>query len=371
MQKNDERSQIIKRATNVGIIANVALGIIKVIIGYITQSIAFLSDGANNLTDSVSSLVALIGFRASKKRPTKNHPMGYGRVEYLSALVVAFLVLSTGFSFLISSIEEIKDPSTMTVNARILTILSSTVVIKFFLYFFYKKESKKANSLALEATATDSISDSLISLLTIVSGLLALHFNVYIDGIVGILVSLFIIWGGISSVLTISDTLIGKRPTKEEVEKIRSIIKKYPPLHGGYDIRIHSYGPEVMVGTIDVEVPFSANAESISEAMEKAKKELVDETGIIFTFGINAENQDDPRVKEMMDKTLKCLKLSSPDVLAIHGFHVHFEEKRIEFDVVVSFSLKDWDKFRANTTGILEMVFPDYSVSFNIDPDYS
>ena len=159
--------------------------------------------------------------------------------------------------------------------------------------------------------------------------------------------------------------------TKEEVEKIRSIIKKYPPLHGGYDIRIHSYGPEVMVGTIDVEVPFSANAESISEAMEKAKKELVDETGIIFTFGINAENQDDPRVNEMMDKTLKCLKLSSPDVLAIHGFHVHFEEKRIEFDVVVSFSLKDWDKFRANTTGILEMVFPDYSVSFNIDPDYS
>lgn len=371
MQNKDRRGQIIQRATNIGIVTNVSLGFVKIVIGVISHSIAFLSDGANNLSDSLSSLVTLVGFRASKRRPTKAHPMGYGRIEYLSALLVAFLVLMTGLSFLKNSIETVKNPSKILISMKMLIILISSIVVKILLFIFYKREGKRADSLALEASSKDSLSDSLITFFTVVSALFSLLFSFNIDGYVAIVISLFIIWNGISSILTISDTLIGKRPSKEEVEKIRSIIKNYPPLHGGYDIRIHSYGPDVSVGTIDVEVPFSSSAESISEAMEKAKKKLKDETGIIFTFGINAENQDDPRVKEMMDKTLKCLRLASPDVLAIHGFHVHFEEKKIEFDVVVSFSLKDWDKFRESITGILEMVFPDYKISFNIDPDYS
>ncbi len=371
MQKERERSYYIRRAGNIGTITNLLLGGVKIAAGLFTSSIAILSDGVNNLSDSISAIVTLIGYRVSKRRPTKAHPMGYGRIEYLSALLVSILVILTGFSFLKSGIEALGTPSEIAVTPAVLVIMILSVIVKIALWLFYGREGKRTQSTALRASALDSLSDALVTTVTILSSVLSPLLPISLDAPAGIVVSLFIMWTGVSSVLGISDTILGKRPSKEEVQKIREIIKCYPPLRGGYDIRIHRYGPESSVGTIDVEVPFEATAEEVYEAMEKAKKELQEKTGTIFTFGMNAENQDDERVREMMDKTLKCIQMSSEYVIGIHGFHVHFEEKRIEFDVVVSFALKDWDRFRRNLTGLLELIFPDYSVSFNIDPDYS
>ncbi len=371
MQKERERSYYIRRAGNIGTITNLLLGGVKIAAGLFTSSIAILSDGVNNLSDSISSIVTLIGYRVSKRRPTKAHPMGYGRIEYLSALLVSILVILTGFSFLKSGIGALGTPSEIAVTPAVLVIMILSVIVKIALWIFYRREGKRTQSTALRASALDSLSDALVTTVTILSSVLSPLLSFSLDAPAGIVVSLFIMWTGVSSVLGISDTILGKRPSKEEVQKIREIIKCYPPLRGGYDIRIHRYGPESSVGTIDVEVPFEATAEEVYEAMEKAKKELQEKTGTIFTFGMNAENQDDERVREMMDKTLKCIQMSSEYVIGIHGFHVHFEEKRIEFDVVVSFALKDWDRFRRNLTGLLELIFPDYSVSFNIDPDYS
>ena len=371
MQKERDRSYYIRRAGNIGTGTNLVLGGLKITAGVFTHSIAILSDGVNNLSDSISSIVTLIGYRLSKRRPTKAHPMGYGRIEYLSALLVSILVILTGFSFLRSSIAKVGSPSSVSVTPIVIVIMILSVIVKIALWVFYNREGKRTESTALGASALDSVSDALVTAVTLISTLLSPILPFSLDAPAGIVVSLFIMWTGVSSVLTISDTILGKRPSKENVQRIRNIIRRYPPLRGGYDIRIHSYGPESSVGTIDVEVPFEATAEEVYEAMEKAKKELLKETGTIFTFGMNAENQDDARVKEMMDKTLKCIQMSSEYVIGIHGFHVHFEEKRIEFDVVVSFALRDWEKFRRNLTGLLEMIFPDYTVSFNIDPDYS
>ncbi len=371
MLEKRERASAIQRATCIGIGTNTLMGAAKILVGLKSSSLAFLSDGANNLSDSLSSLITLLGFKASRRSPTKSHPMGYGRIEYLSALFVSIAVLVTGFSFLKSSILSLKNPNEITLTIKSAIVIMTTVIIKLALWLFYRKEGKRTESLSLTAASLDSLSDAAVSGMTIITALIEVFFSISLDAVCGIIVSLFIMWTGFSSILNTSDTILGKRPDKAEVQKIRNIIKDYPPLSGGYDIRIHSYGPESAVGTIDVEVPFTSTAEDIYEAMEKAKKRLLSETGIEFTFGMNAENQDDERVKEMMEKTEKCIKMASPDVLGIHGFHVHFEEKRIEFDVVVSFSLKDWDTFRKNLIGILEMVFPDYTVSFNIDPDYS
>lgn len=372
MTKIKNRTRIIRQTTIITISINIILGIIKLSIGLILSSVAFLSDGVNNITDSLSSFVTLLGYKASKKRATKSHPFGYGRIEYLSSLFVACLILLTGFSFFFTSIKAVINKTTpQEISALMIVVLSFTIVVKVALFFFLRKEGKKANSEALSLSSLDSLFDALITLLTVISSLLSTHSKFSFDGSVGIIISIFILYNGIKSIISTSDTIIGKRPEKEEIAQIRAIIAKYPPLLGGYDIRLHSYGPDSTMGTIDVEVPFSATAESVYEAMEKAKKELRETLNIEFTFGMNAENQEDPRVKEMMDKTLQCLKLSSSYVLGIHGFHVHFDEKRIEFDVVVDFLLKDWDAFRANMTELLELLFPDYSVSFNIDPDYS
>ncbi len=371
MQNKRDRAGVIRKATNIGIAVNLILGALKLIIGIFSSSIAFLSDGANNLSDSLSSLVTLLGYTASKKRPTKAHPMGYGRIEYLSALFVSLLVLLTGFSFLKTSIKSIHNSPGEELTPLIIIILFLTVLAKVGLYLFYKKEGKEIDSLALTASASDSLSDAVISSMTILSNVFSHLLGYSLDWAMGTIVSLFIMWTGFSSILKTSDTILGKRPDRKEVQLIREIIAKFPPLMGGYDIRIHRYGPELSVGTADVEVPFTSSAEEISEAMKDAKRKLKDELGIIFTFGINAENQDDDRVKEMMEKTLKCVKMASDYVIGIHGFHVHFDKKRIEFDIVVSFALKDWEEFRRNITGILELVFPEYSISFNIDPDYS
>ncbi len=371
MQRNEERAGRIRRASAIGIAVNMTLGIFKVILGVFSHSLAFLSDGANNLSDSISSLVTIVGYGLSRRRPTKSHPLGYGRMEYLSALFVSILVLTTGVSFLKSSVEALKTPTDIILTPVSLVILVISVLVKLSLWLFFRREGSKTGSLALSASALDSLSDAVITSITIISAAISYCTSVSLDAVAGIIVSLFIMWTGLEAILKVSDTILGKRPKREEIQRIRDIIGEYPPLHGGYDIRIHSYGPEYSMGTIDVEVPFTADAESIYEAMEKAKKRLFDETGTMFTFGINAENQDDTRVREMMEKTLKCIKMASDDVIGIHGFHVHFEEKRIEFDVVVSFTLRDWDKFRKNITGLLELIFPDYRISFNIDPDYS
>lgn len=365
------RSKMIKRAANTGIGVNVALGAIKIIIGYFSGSVAVISDGANNATDSISSLVTLIGYRFSKKRPTKEHPLGYGRVEYLSALLVGFLILMTGFSFLNGSIDAIKNPHDMSVSTVMIIVLFITVLVKVWLWRMNTKVGRETGSEALTASGADALSDVLTSLVTIAAAFCSRFTSFPVDGWAGLLISLFIMWNGISSILSTSDSILGERPNKEKVDRIRAIISSFPPLSGGYDIRIHSYGPDSAVGTIDVEVPFTASAESVYEAMMKAKESIKSEMGIDFTFGMNATNQDDPEVIKMRDLTLKKMQMISSDVIGIHGFHVHFDEKKIEFDTVVDFSLKDHNKFKKGIIDTLEKTFPGYKVDFNIDLDYS
>ena len=282
-----------------------------------------------------------------------------------------FLILMTGISFFNGSIDAIKNPHDMSVSALMIGVLSFTVLVKIWLWRMNTKVGKETDSEALTASGADALSDVLTSLVTIVAAACSRFTTFPVDGWAGLLISLFIIWNGLSAILSTSDSILGERPGREKVERIRAIISSFPPLSGGYDIRIHSYGPDSAVGTIDVEVPFTATAESVYEAMMKAREAIRNEMGIDFTFGMNATNQDDPEVTRMRDLTLKKMQMISSDVIGIHGFHVHFEEKKIEFDTVVDFSLKDHNKFKKGMIESLEKTFPGYSVEFNIDLDYS
>ena len=199
------RSKKIKRAANTGIGVNVALGGIKILIGYLSGSVAVISDGANNATDSLSSFVTLIGYRFSKKRPTKEHPLGYGRIEYLSALLVGFLILMTGFSFFKGSIDAIKNPHDMSVSMLMIAVLSFTVLVKIWLWRMNTKVGKETGSEALSASGADALSDVLTSLVTITAAFVSRFTTFPIDGWAGLLVSLFIMWNGLSSILSTSD----------------------------------------------------------------------------------------------------------------------------------------------------------------------
>ena len=182
------RSEKIKKAANTGIAVNVALGAVKIVIGYLSGSVAIVSDGANNATDSVSSLVTLIGYRFSKKRPTKDHPLGFGRIEYLSALMVGILILMTGISFLNSSIDAIQNPHDMSVSNLMIGVLFFTVLVKIWLGRMNTKVGRETGSEALSASGADALSDVLTSMVTIGAAFASKFTSIPVDGWAGLLI---------------------------------------------------------------------------------------------------------------------------------------------------------------------------------------
>lgn len=367
----EKREYIIKRNSAISILTNLLMGVAKAVIGILSGSVAILSDGINNLSDLLSSFVTVLGYQIAKRKPTHSHPLGFGRVEYISALFVAFIVLYAGFEFLLASIEQIRKPSEVSVTPVMLLIVLSSIALKLFLWRLNTKNGKEIGSDALKLSGTDALSDVLSSSVTLLSALLSYFIPYSFDGIAGLVVSLFVLYTGFSSVLETVSAIVGERPEKATVERIRKIISGYPPLKGGYDIQIHSYGPTRQIGTCNVEVPSNATGEEIFDAMTEAQGAILSQLGIYFTFGMYAVNDANPTVRLMKNEVLKTLKSVSESVIGIHAFHVHLEDSRVHFDVVVDFNLENFAEFRSRATKRLETEFPSYSFQFNIDPDYS
>ena len=365
------RDRILKRTATLGIISNAAIAAVKVLIGFLSGSVAIMSDAANNASDMLSSIVTIMGFSLAKRKPTHTHPLGFGRMEYISALFVAFIVLFTGGAFFRTSIERIQDPSPVTVSLPMLLVLIITIAVKLGLWRINLGNGRKIDSEALSASGTDALSDALATSVTIVAAAISLLTPFPVDGWAGIAISIFIMFAGVRSVVGTVSAIVGERPSKETVKEIRSIIACHPPLSGGYDIQIHTYGPSRMIGTCNVEVPYDARGEEIFDAMTDAQVEIMDRMGIYFTFGMYAVNSDNPVVILMTQEVLKVLRTVSSSVISIHAFHVHMEDSRVHFDVVVDFSLTDYAAFRKKATEALTEAFPTYRFQFNIDPDYA
>ena len=365
-----EREKTIKAVSIGGICANLAFAAGKFIAGSISGSIAITGDAINNATDSISSIVTLTGYVASKRRPTHKHPLGYGRLEYLSALIVALIVLLAGIECLTSSIDRLRDPSTVTFSLLPAVIIIVTILGKVALFVINTIAGKRIHSEALMASGKDALSDILTSALTLLAAATSHLTKIPIDGIAGIVVSLFIFAAAISSISETSSAIMGERPDRETVDNIRAIIATHPPLKGGYDIMLHSYGPERIIGTCNVEVPSDAVAEKIFDAMTDAQKEINEKMGIMLTFGLYAVNDFLIDVKKMKKEVLETLKKYNSHVLSIHAFHIHYDRKLVHFDVVVDFTVKNRTHLAKELTNVLKEAFPEFTYEFNIDPEY-
>ncbi len=365
------REKKIQNATFIGIAMNLLIGLVKIICGIAANSVAIISDGANNATDTLSSFVTLLGLKLAAKRPDKGHPLGHGRFEYISAMIVSLIVLTTGFVLMKDSFYAILRKESSAVPGFMIAIISATVMIKIGLWLMNKKIGRETESQALEASASDALSDALASIITIISSIISKFTDFPIDGCAGIAVSFFILSNGYTSLRSTISSILGERPKKETVAEIRDIIRNHPPLHGGYDLMLHQYGPELSIGTCNVEVPSDATAEKIFDAMTDAQHEIYNKMGIYLTLGMYAVNDTDPIVVKMKQDILDIMKCIDKSVLSIHGFHVHFKASMVHFDVVVDFSLKDKKDFERRAVEVLEKCYPDFSFEFNIDPDYS
>ena len=319
-----------------GIIVNILLSIVKMIIGVIAGSISIISDALNNITDVGSSVVTMIGFKVSQKKIDKDHPWGHGRMEYITAFIVDIIILMVGFELLKSSIDKIIHPELPTVSSVTIVILVLAVLTKLWLFLFYKKIAKIIDSNAIKGNAYDSISDSISTLVVLLSALVAVVFGISIDGYASLIVSAFILFTGYKAIKETVDLLLGMKPDPEFIKEIEEESKKYDMISGIHDIMVHDYGPGRKIVSFHAEVPANGDICKVHDIIDQMEQDLYNKFNCITTIHMNPIVVDNEEINGMREFTEKVVKELNPE-FSIHDFRMTDGGQRINliFDLVV------------------------------------
>lgn len=364
-----ERSKKIIQTSIIGILVNAVLVAAKMMIGMIAGSIAIILDAVNNLGDAISSIVTIVGTKLAAKKPDKKHPFGHGRVEYLTSVIMAAIILTAGVTSIKESIEKIIHPSDAEFTTVTLIIIAIGVAVKLVIGLYTKSVGKKINANTLVASGADALFDAIISAGTFVAALITMIWGINLDGYIGAIISCFIIKAGIEMLLETLNAIIGERADAELTKTIKKKITELPGINGAYDLILHNYGPNDNIGSVHVEVNDNLNAHEIHKLIHSVSKMVYHEFGIIMTVSIYATNEIDPEEAEMKAKMLEIVK-KYEDVIGAHGFFVDDKDMLITFDLVMN--------FKADIPKVLELVakemhscYPNYTVHPNVDYDFS
>ena len=299
------RTNLGKNSSFVGIFLNILLTVVKALIGFLTGSISIVADSINNLSDTASSIVSLIGISLSAKPSDEEHPYGHGRGEYLATLIVAAFILFVGFNMLKSSIDNILNPKPVGFSYVLLGILILSLGVKFWMYKFYTKVGKKINSSPLVATGIDSINDVLVTSVVIISFIFSRFTTLPIDGIAGIFVCIVILKNGIDLIREMTDELLGAQVDPETLKEIQELFLSYDEIIETHDLYIHSYGPNKKYASIDAVVRNDANIVEIHNVFDEIEHEVLDRFGFILTTHmdlIKPENKEEEELSDILEK---------------------------------------------------------------------
>ena len=327
-----------------GIVVNILLSIVKLVIGIIANSISIISDALNNITDVGSSVVTMIGFKISQKKIDKDHPWGHGRMEYITAFIVDIIILMVGFELLKSSIDKIIHPELPAVNNVTIIILVIAVLTKLWLFLFYKKIAKTIDSNAIKGNAYDSISDSVSTLVVLISAVVAKLCGISIDGYASLIVSVFILFTGYKAIKETVDLLLGMKPDPEFIRDIEEEAKKYDMISGIHDIMVHDYGPGRKIVSFHAEVPADGDICKVHDIIDQMEQDLFEKFNCITTIHMDPIVVDNKEINDMRDFTEKIVKELNPE-FSIHDFRMTDGGKRVNliFDLVVPRD-KEYDK---------------------------
>ena len=327
-----------------GIVVNILLSIVKLFIGIIANSISIISDALNNITDVGSSVVTMIGFKISQKKIDKHHPWGHGRMEYITAFIVDIIILMVGFELLKSSIDKIIHPELPAVNNVTIIILVIAVLTKLWLFLFYKKIAKTIDSNAIKGNAYDSISDSISTLVVLISAVVAKLCGISIDGYASLIVSVFILFTGYKAIKETVDLLLGMKPDPEFIRDIEEEAKKYDMISGIHDIIVHDYGPGRKIVSFHAEVPADGDICKVHDIIDQMEQDLFEKFNCITTIHMDPIVVDNKEINDMRDFTEKIVKGLNPEFY-IHDFRMTDGGKRVNliFDLVVPRD-KEYDK---------------------------
>ena len=331
-----------------GIIVNFLLFLVKLIVGILSSSVAIIADAFNNVSDAGSSLITMLGFRLSSKHVDKEHPLGHGRMEYVTGFIVDVLIILVGFELLTDSIGKIITPVIPNVSLLSYLLLGGAIFVKLWLFFFYRKIGKTINSSAIKAAATDSVSDCGATSLVLVSAFLSKTFGVSVDGVAGLVVAGLILYAGIKSAKETIDLLLGTPPTPEFIESIYAFVKNYPEIVGIHDVMVHDYGPGRQIMSFHAEIPSDYNVNLAHEIIDKLERDMHEEFNAIVTVHLDPIEVNDEEVNAMRAFAIDCLK-EIDESFTLHDFRMTKGDKYVNviFDLVIPVDCKMDDETAA------------------------
>ena len=370
MNMNNRNKKIIQTSI-IGILGNLLLVTIKAILGFIMNSIAIILDAVNNLSDALSSVITIIGTKLAGKKANKKHPLGYGRIEYLTTSLIAFIVLYAGVTAMIDSIKSIINPEETNYSIVGIVIIAVAVLIKVALGLFFRKRGKKYNSDSLTASGTDALFDAIISLSTVLTAVIYLIFKINLEAYLGIIISIFILKSGIEILLETLSNLLGKRPEKELCDAIKELALSFDGVYGVYDLFIHNYGPDSYYVSFHVEVEDDLSSSKIDEMTRMITEKIYANMHIIVTsIGVYAVNLHDEETKNLY-LNIKEEVEKFEYVESFHGFHFNKENKVVTFDIVISFDCPNIKEEYNHILQVIQEKFSDYKIIIIRDIDIS
>lgn len=362
------REKQITKTSLIGIIANIFLAGFKALVGLISGSIAIVLDAVNNLTDALSSVITIAGIKLAKRKPDNDHPFGHGRVEYFSAILISGIVLAAGIMSLVESVKKIINPEMPNYTAATVIIVAVAVIVKLLLGRYVKAQGVKYNSDALIASGSDASFDAIISASTLLGAAITLIFKITVDGIIGAIISIFIVKAGIELFMEALSSVMGARPDSETTKAIKQTIRDIDGVMGAYDLVLHDYGPDKAIGSVHIEIPADISAEQVHKLTKKIQLTVLEQYHIFLTVGIYAIDE----AHNVQRGLINALALDHSGVLGTHGIYIDDDSKYSSFDVLTDFTVANRDQLQTEIAAEVNAnVLPGYKVDISFDTNYS
>lgn len=368
-QEPDSREGTVVTVSGLNILVNLIFAAIKVVIGLAVSSIAIVSEGVNNATDSATSLITIVGTKLSAKHPTEKHPFGFGRIEYLTSLLISVLILFTGAELMESSVKRIFEPQEMSISYVTMAIIAVSALVKLALGLYTIKEGRRVDSSSLVALGTECRSDSVVSVITLVTALVFLVFHVSLDAYAGIIMSLIVLKAGFEVLKETLSDILGQAGEKELAQELYRIIRAEPLVLNAADMMLHNYGPDSYSGSVNVEIDHSKTVEEVYAALHELQLRIMHEKHITMVFGIYAVDRDHAQIRQLREQVAAFVR-EQKHVTSYHALYIHPNGKDLYVDLVVDYDLADWEALRKEFTAYMAELYPDKHLELVIETNY-
>lgn len=368
-QDPDSREGVILTTCGLGAIVNILCSVLKIVIGLAVSSIAVVSEGLNNATDAASSLLTIVGTKLAGKHPTEKHPFGYGRVEYLTSLIIAGLILYTGIETFTGAVDGILHPYKMELSFLITGIIAVSAIIKMFLGTYMIREGKRIDSGSLVAVGKECRADCVVSVMTILATLVYLLFDLSLDAYAALITSLFIIKAGAEVLKDTVSELLGRPGDKALAQELYRVIREEPMVLNAADMMLHNYGPDAYSGSVNIEIDCSKTVEEVYSNIHALQLRIMHEYHVTMVFGIYAVNNDRETLKELRGYIARFVR-EQEHVRSYHALYIDPKTNDIYCDLVVDYSLRDWDALEEEFRAYMREQYPQNRVEVVIETEY-